>query len=151
MSGPYESNVLQFIVRLFLAPVMLLFGLYVMVHGEAAPGGGFQGGAIMGAGIILARLSLDREQAQAVLSTRRATLLMSVGGLITVSVGLIPMLTGAPFLDYGALPLPHQDGYVLPHYTLRSAGIFLFEGGIALAVMATMVVIFDYLAASTNG
>jgi multicomponent Na+:H+ antiporter subunit B len=70
MDGPFESRILQFMVRLFLVPAMLLFGLYVVVHGETSPGGGFQGGAIMGAAIILARLSLDREQARRLLSPR---------------------------------------------------------------------------------
>jgi multicomponent Na+:H+ antiporter subunit B len=146
MDGPFESRILQFMVRLFLVPAMLLFGLYVVVHGETSPGGGFQGGAIMGAAIILARLSLDREQARRLLSPRMVVPLVVLGGLITFGIGVVPVITGGNFLDYGALPLPQQDGHVLPHFTLRSIGILVFELGITITVMAVMVTIFDYLA-----
>jgi len=39
-----------------LLPFILLFALYVQFHGEFGPGGGFQGGVIFGAGIILYEL-----------------------------------------------------------------------------------------------
>ncbi|MDE6023944.1 MAG: hypothetical protein K2G45_00670 [Lachnospiraceae bacterium] len=37
----------------FLVPVILVFGIYVVLNGHLSPGGGFSGGAIMGAGLIL--------------------------------------------------------------------------------------------------
>ncbi len=37
----------------FLLPVILLFGVYVVLNGHLSPGGGFSGGAILGAGLIL--------------------------------------------------------------------------------------------------
>ena len=36
-----------------LVPIVLLFGIYVVLNGHLSPGGGFSGGAIMGAGLIL--------------------------------------------------------------------------------------------------
>lgn len=150
MSGPFETNILQFLTRIFLVPAILLFGLYVVAHGETSPGGGFQGGAILSSAIILARLSLDREQSQRLLSTAWAIRTASIGALITFGVGVVPMFTGANFLDYSALPLPEQYNLVLPHFTMRSVGIFVFELGIAITVMAALVTIFDYLADSRN-
>lgn len=35
-----------------LAPVVLLFGAYVMLHGHLSPGGGFQGGVVLASGIV---------------------------------------------------------------------------------------------------
>ncbi|GAB1483731.1 hypothetical protein MASR2M78_25470 [Treponema sp.] len=35
-----------------LAPVVLLFGYYVMAYGHKSPGGGFQGGVVLASGII---------------------------------------------------------------------------------------------------
>jgi multicomponent Na+:H+ antiporter subunit B len=35
-----------------LIPFIQLFGLYVIAHGHHSPGGGFQGGVILGASII---------------------------------------------------------------------------------------------------
>ncbi|MBR0082266.1 MAG: hypothetical protein IJP98_05970 [Clostridia bacterium] len=36
-----------------LVPIIVLFGLYVILNGHLGPGGGFSGGAIIGAGLIL--------------------------------------------------------------------------------------------------
>ncbi len=41
----------------FLVPVILLLGAYVILNGSISPGGGFSGGAIMGAGLILYSLA----------------------------------------------------------------------------------------------
>ena len=37
----------------FLVPIILLFGVYVLLNGHLGPGGGFSGGAIIGAGLIM--------------------------------------------------------------------------------------------------
>lgn len=37
----------------FLVPVVFLFGIYVILNGHLSPGGGFSGGATIGAGMIL--------------------------------------------------------------------------------------------------
>lgn len=36
-----------------LVPMIMIFGIYVVLNGHLSPGGGFSGGAIMGAGLIL--------------------------------------------------------------------------------------------------
>ena len=52
MYEPKNDAILQATARL-LTPFILMFGLYVMFYGHISPGGGFSGGAIMGAGLIL--------------------------------------------------------------------------------------------------
>ena len=37
----------------FLVPLILIFGIYVVLNGHLTPGGGFSGGAIIGSGLIL--------------------------------------------------------------------------------------------------
>ena len=49
---PKHDIILQRVAG-FLVPVILLFGIYVLVNGHLGPGGGFSGGAVMGAGLIL--------------------------------------------------------------------------------------------------
>ena len=44
--------ILQTLAR-FLTPMALLFGMYIILNGHLSPGGGFSGGAVMGAGLIL--------------------------------------------------------------------------------------------------
>ncbi|MDE7403950.1 MAG: hypothetical protein K2M81_02465, partial [Lachnospiraceae bacterium] len=36
-----------------LCPIIFIFGIYVILNGHLSPGGGFSGGAILGAGLIL--------------------------------------------------------------------------------------------------
>ncbi|MGN1314018.1 MAG: hydrogen gas-evolving membrane-bound hydrogenase subunit E [Lachnospiraceae bacterium] len=49
---PKNDLILQKVATI-LVPVILLFGIYVILNGHLSPGGGFSGGAIMGAGLIL--------------------------------------------------------------------------------------------------
>ena len=41
-----------------LCPVILLYGLYIILNGHLGPGGGFSGGTVMGAALILYRCAL---------------------------------------------------------------------------------------------
>ena len=38
---------------MILVPVILLFGVYIVLNGHLSPGGGFSGGAVLGSGLIL--------------------------------------------------------------------------------------------------
>ncbi len=52
MYEPKNDMILQYQTN-FLVPMILLFGVYGLMNGHLGPGGGFGGGAIMGAGLIL--------------------------------------------------------------------------------------------------
>jgi len=49
---PVSDAVLQYAAR-FLFPAIMIFGVYIILNGHISPGGGFSGGAVMGAGLIL--------------------------------------------------------------------------------------------------
>ncbi len=49
---PKSDSILQQ-VTFFLFPIIVIFGIYVVLNGHLSPGGGFSGGAIIGAGLIL--------------------------------------------------------------------------------------------------
>ena len=49
---PKSDAILQQ-VTFILFPLIMIFGIYVVLNGHLSPGGGFSGGAIMGAGLIL--------------------------------------------------------------------------------------------------
>lgn len=48
-----QSNVILQTTARMAVPVALLFGLYVVLNGHLSLGGGFSGGALMGAGLVL--------------------------------------------------------------------------------------------------
>ena len=50
---------------LLVVPAILMFGIYIVLNGHLSPGGGFSGGAIIGAGLILYNLAFgDRSTAK---------------------------------------------------------------------------------------
>ena len=49
---PKDDSILQQVTFL-LFPIIVIFGIYVILNGHISPGGGFSGGAIIGAGLIL--------------------------------------------------------------------------------------------------
>lgn len=49
---PKDDIILQKITCI-LFPIIVIFGIYVILNGHLSPGGGFSGGAIIGAGLIL--------------------------------------------------------------------------------------------------
>src|SRR5665811_487066 len=73
----YESVIVDLAVRI-LVPFIQIFALYVVTHGHYSPGGGFQGGAILAASILLLRLSLGQEHAARRFPTK---VMLPLGGL----------------------------------------------------------------------
>lgn len=49
---PKNDVILQTVARI-LVPLIFIFGIYVILGGHLGPGGGFSGGAVIGAGLIL--------------------------------------------------------------------------------------------------
>ncbi len=49
---PHRDVILQK-TAMILVPIILIFGVYVVLNGHLSPGGGFSGGAIMGAGLMV--------------------------------------------------------------------------------------------------
>ena len=45
-----------------LCPVILLFGIYIVLNGHLGPGGGFSGGAVMGGALILYRCAFGADR-----------------------------------------------------------------------------------------
>ena len=128
-----------------LIPFIQLFALYVIAHGHHSPGGGFQGGVILGASIILLAISQDFRTASKRIRERPGAILCAIGISIYAGCGALCLLFGLNFLDYSALAgLLHVDPIMA-----RSHGILIVETGVGIAVMATIVWIYNNL--STKG
>lgn len=137
MRGKFESPILLLGGRL-LSPYIMLFGWYVIFHGHYSPGGGFQGGALLAASLLLIRVAGGRRISRLQLHEISTTPIAVIGVLIYFGTGLAAIFTGGYFLDYGELPIPGMD----PSW-LRYTGILIIEVGIGLTVMAILVLIYD--------
>ncbi len=86
---------------MFLLPLLFLFGTYIFLHGHLTPGGGFQGGVVIAAGLLLLMLSRVSHH----LNHLVLTLVESLSGFSYVLLGLAGLLLAAGFLDNRFLPL----------------------------------------------
>lgn len=136
----YDSVIVDLVVRI-LVPFIQVFALYVVAHGHYSPGGGFQGGAILAASVLLLRLSLGQEYAAGRFPIKVMLPLGGVGVLIYALNGVLVMPLGGNFLDYGQLPLPGG----LDEAHIRAWGSLFIEIGVAVGVLGIMVSILDDL------
>jgi multicomponent Na+:H+ antiporter subunit B len=141
----HDSIILQFVVRTFMTPFIFVFGVYVLIHGEASPGGGFQAGAIVAAALILARLTVGSEHTDRRFPTHLLMWLASTGVGIYLVAGVVPLFFGSPYLDYSVLPLSWFNSVADHARTNRAMGIFIIEIGVFVGVFSILVILYDYL------
>ena len=122
-----------------LIPFILLFGFYVQFHGDYGPGGGFQAGALIAAGVILFALLEGEKRALEVLPRWLLLGLISGGALLYGFVGIISLFMGGNFLDYSVLADDPIKGQHL--------GILLIEAGVGITVTGVLLTIFHAFAA----
>jgi len=139
-----EDIIIRTISRM-LIPFIQLYGLYVIMHGHYSPGGGFQGGVILGASLILLLITYGYQDARSRVPEKLLTVFSGVGVFIYAGTGFLCLVLMGNFLDYSMLAkILHTDA---AH--ARSLGILSVEIGVGMAVMAVMVSIF--LDISTGG
>jgi multicomponent Na+:H+ antiporter subunit B len=128
-----EYIILRVLVRL-LVPFIIMFGLYVQLHGEYSPGGGFQAGVICAAALIFYGLVFDLGAMQKIVPFTLTKILAACGALIYGGVGVVAMLKGGEFLNYSVLAADPVVG--------QQIGILVIELGVGLTVFAVMMLIF---------
>jgi multicomponent Na+:H+ antiporter subunit B len=128
-----ESPVIVTVARL-LGPFVLTFGVFVTLHGATSPGGGFQGGVVVAAAVVLLAFAYGIESVRAWLAGP------TVGRLVTGGIGLFLLVAlgsvvlGGSLLEYGRYGID-------PKYAGE-----LVEVGIGLTVTGVLVALFVLLA-----
>lgn len=105
---------------------ILVFGLYVILHGHITPGGGFQGGAIIVSGVIMLLVAFSSKELKKSLRERLLSIVESTGALIFIvlafagigTVFFYNFLVGTPIFgripDLGPGPGDIWTGGVIP-------------------------------------
>ncbi|MGA1873636.1 MAG: Na(+)/H(+) antiporter subunit B [Thermoplasmatota archaeon] len=88
--GLPPSLILNKGARLVL-PLIVLFGVYVFLHGHLSPGGGFQGGVIIASGMLLYLIAEPAKRA----SHRVISWIESTAGLSFIGLGLVGLMFGS--------------------------------------------------------
>jgi multicomponent Na+:H+ antiporter subunit B len=125
----------------FLAPILLVFGIYIFVHGHLTPGGGFQGGVVIAASVVLGIFGApDRKLRHGVM-----TVLESLSGASYVVIAVLGIVLAAGFLDPTFLPLGDVG-------TLLSAGaIPIIYSVVGIKVGTELAGIVDRFRATEEG
>jgi multicomponent Na+:H+ antiporter subunit B len=136
-----ESEVIMSAVRV-VVPFVLTFGLFVTFHGADSPGGGFQGGALVGVVVLMLAFAFGIDSTRRWLGSRVVTLVAALGLSVFAAIGFGSIALGGGFLEYGRYPLDHPT----------KLGIEAVEiGGIALIVGGVIVGLFFLTAAGPGG
>ena len=122
----------------FFLPFTLLFALYVQMHGDFGPGGGFQAGVIAAAAVILYAIIFGLAPTERLVPPIVVESMIPLGVLIFAGVGVASLVLGHNYLDYS--PLGHDPAHG------QHLGILLVETGVLVTVSGSMISIFYALA-----
>jgi len=84
-----------------LIPGTIILGVYIFINGHLTPGGGFQGGAVIGSAIVLMALADPYK----IMSKRVMHFVEGISGFTYVVIGILGLILAAGFLDNRILPL----------------------------------------------
>jgi multicomponent Na+:H+ antiporter subunit B len=136
--SPYtESQVIMSAVKV-MAPFVFTFGLFITFHGAGSPGGGFQGGAIIAAVILMIAFAFGIEATREWLSNAVVVALAAGGVVVFGGIGVVALALGGNFLEYARLPIENPVKYGMEAIEI---------GGIAAIVSGVLVGLFFLLAA----
>ena len=80
--------------------LILLYGIYIVLHGHISPGGGFAGGVIIALSFIHLVLAFGREVALKKLSQLGASILESLGALMFLLIAILGFWGGYFFFNF---------------------------------------------------
>ncbi|HZD44028.1 MAG TPA: MnhB domain-containing protein [Methanomicrobiales archaeon] len=78
-------------------PFILIFGLYVVIHGHLTPGGGFQGGAVVATGTVLVIIAYEYRTVSGLVTKEGMRIRESFGLLFFGLVALAALALGGAF------------------------------------------------------
>ncbi len=91
-----ESLIIRTMARL-MTPFIQMFGAYIILHGHLTPGGGFPGGALIGASMILIAVVFGVSEGERRMSHDMSIVLDSLA-ILYIIIGFFGILLGVSFL-----------------------------------------------------
>ena len=126
------------VITKMILPFIQLYGVYVIIHGHLSPGGGFSGGAIFAASIVLYTLAFGLKPGQKRMPHVVSSKIETGGIIFIILVGFVGIVAGYNFLTNQEAGFPMGElGSVF------SAGLIpIVTIAIGLKVMSTIVTLF---------
>jgi multicomponent Na+:H+ antiporter subunit B len=129
-----KDDIILRVIAKLLMPFMLVFALYVQLHGDFGPGGGFQAGVIAAAAIIFYAIIFGLAAGRKLAPDWAVETMLAAGVLIYAGVGLAGIFLSGNYLDYFVLDADPVAG--------QHRGIFWVEAGVGITVAGVMLKLF---------
>jgi len=132
-----DDLIVKTITRMIM-PFIQLYGVFIILHGHISPGGGFAGGAIVGASLILYTLAFGLKKGHKKIPHHVSSKIETGGILWFISLGIVGIIAGGNFLGNQSAGFYMGDlGKII------SAGLIpLATIGIGLKVGSTIITLF---------
>lgn len=121
----------------YLLPLLLLFAIFILLRGHYMPGGGFLGGLIASIAFVLHAFANGYANTLKLLRVHPAVL-MPIGLLVSLSSGVLPLLTGKPYMTGLWLNHPIPVIGMVGTPLVFDIGVFLVVFGITLTILFTI-------------
>ncbi|MBQ3291415.1 MAG: hypothetical protein IJH43_03435 [Mogibacterium sp.] len=122
-----------------IEPLILIYAMYVLFHGEVSLGGGFQAGALIGMTYLLDVMAVKRDKPIMNLTKFMSAAIAGLGPFIYALTGIICFIGGGLYLQYNKLPFNIHEA------ELHSIGITAVEIGVTIGVAGTIITILNAL------
>lgn len=127
---PKKDAILQTVASV-LCPIIFIFGIYVILNGHLSPGGGFSGGAIIGAGMILYVNAFGFKKTQRFFNEE-------IYKVAKISALCVYGLIGSYYYITGANGIANHIPLGIPGHILSSGIILPINIAVGLEVACTM-------------
>ncbi|MFP4175480.1 MAG: MnhB domain-containing protein [Halobacteriales archaeon] len=124
----FESPIVMTTVRL-IAPFALTYGAFITLHGAESPGGGFQGGVVVAATLIMIAFAFGVRPAVDWVDERVVVGIFAGGVLAFGAVTVGTVAVGGSVLEVDLLPVPTK-------YGIEAVEVFI--GGIVAGVVTSL-------------
>lgn len=119
-----------------LHPLLLLFSVFLLIHGHHDPGGGFAGGLVAATAFVLHAIAHDTAATRQALRVDPRTLI-GLGLASALGSGMPALFSGDPYLKatWIAFDLPAFGQVSLGTPLLFDAGVYLVVVGVTLNIV----------------
>ena len=135
----YNTSIIVRLVTRMMCPFIIMFGLFLIVHGHLTPGGGFQGGVAIGASFILFALAFNRKEGRNAAPSFTLKCLASIGVYVYITMGLVGVFLGYHFLTNKAASIVPRGMF---GELFSSGALFWINLGVGLTVAGVCTELF---------
>ncbi len=133
---PHDREPVVRIASLLFIPVALIFGLYIVIHGQLTPGGGFQGGVVLATAALGVFLATGYDGYERVFPKSPVEAYETIGGIGYVAFGFAGLLVAGSYMR-NILPLSVTGALV------SGGTIDALNGVVGIAISGGFIVLFS--------